>query len=142
MRSIGIIFFCLLLFFENVSSADKKKVSKKSDMNYFLKKPYLRLSPFEITIFENNTCYGTMRISVILKTTPNDWADIRLKVPSLYHHMFVDLYQSLNYLWDRTNTPDYKILTKRLQAVADKILGPGKIESITIGLIYLSKTNE
>jgi hypothetical protein len=142
LRIIGKIFLCFLLCSLFVLHAEKRTVTRKSDVSYFLKKPYFRLSPFEITIFENNACYGTMRIIVTLKSTLKDWLEVRSKIPLVYHHMFVDLYQSLNYLWDRTNIPDHKILKKRLQTVADKVLGHGKIEEVTIGLIYFYEENK
>lgn len=124
----------------NAPQNTEQKPEKKNtaDTEYFLKKPYFRLSPFFITIFEKNNVYGTMRIDAIIKTTDKDWYDIRLKIPSLYHHIFVDLYQSLNYLWDRTTTPNYKILKKRFMHVIDRILGPNKVENVMIGLIHFT----
>jgi hypothetical protein len=106
--------------------------------NYYYKNSVFKLAPFSIPVFSSQSVVSTVQIEASMQTTDEEWDKIRLKIPILYHHLFVDLYHSLNFLWDRLNPPTSEVLKKRFIDVANRVLGEGKIKKVFIILIAVA----
>jgi flagellar basal body-associated protein FliL len=117
---------------------DNETQKNEHSQNYFYNKSFFKLAPFNITIFKNGEVESVVQIECAMHTSEENWDKLRLQVPILYHHIFIDLYQSLNFLWDRTETPSANTLKKRIMTVCNNILGEGKIKNVLIGAIAIT----
>ncbi|CAO5677483.1 MAG: hypothetical protein HEEMFOPI_01125 [Holosporales bacterium] len=124
---------------ERALAYEETKRLKEDSENYFFKNSVFKLAPFDISIFYNGQVVSTVQVEAGLQIeNEKDWPKIRLKVPKLYNEIFIDLYHSLNFLWDRSNPPSPESLKKRILSVANKTLGEGQIKLVLIGLVAVT----
>lgn len=120
------------------NSSAKDDAQSNHTGEYFAEKPFFKLTPFSITVFKNNTISANVHIESTLEASEEEWEKIRLQIPVLYDRIFLDLYQSLNTLWDQITPLSSTAIQKRFQSVCDKVIGQGKIKKVMIGLILVS----
>ena len=83
-------------------------------------KPLLKISEFKIPIFHSFHPYKTVIVNCTLELTEDSWYVAKSNVPYIYHHMFVDLYYALNFLWRAHKPPNKDVIKKRLMFVYNK----------------------
>lgn len=107
--------------------------------DYIQQKPFFTLHPFSITVLSKNKPYLIVSIECLVETVPEKWEKMRLQVPKMYHHMLIDLYQSLNFLWNRKSPPDPMVLKKRLLNVLHTVMGKDNIKDLVVSSVYVSE---
>lgn len=122
---LKLFFLCItFLFAQNHTENLNKPLQEK---------PFFTIQPFNISIL---TTKGKpvmiVTIECILETLPEKWEKMRLKIPEIYNHMLIDLYQSLNFLWTRKSPPNPITLKKRLLKVLQTKFGKDSIKDVII----------
>lgn len=121
---------------------NEAKLENNHTGEYFAEKPFFKFAPLVITIFKNNQPVSLVNIESSIETLDSEWEKIRLKVPLLYNNLFIDLYQSLNTLWDQVTPLSPATIEKRFQFVCDELLGKGNVKKVTINLILIVPRKE
>jgi len=123
---------------EAQSPQENQKKTSPEVLN-FVPKPFFKLAPFKISIFQNQGIKKIVYIESTIETQESEWEKIRLRIPLLYHYLFLDLYQSLNFLWDKVSRISPKTLEKRFMAVCQRVLGEGKVKRVFIGAVLVTE---
>lgn len=94
---------------------------------------FVEVEQMYVPIFAGDTVATTIQIQIKLET-PDDESEATLvrMMPRLNDAFLRDLYSSLPRLLGKDERLDVAVIKRRLQLVADKIVGPGLVENVLV----------
>ena len=91
----------------------------------------ITMDPLAIPIFQGNSIAATIQIKLKLETNNEEKAERINKILPIISDAFIsDLHGFLPRLLKEKKKVDYKIIKKRLQIIADKVVGKGVVTNV------------
>lgn len=125
-----------------VDEEDAKKSGKKGmEDQYMIEPPFFRLPTIRVAILKDDgKIAGYLHLKLEMEAASlDDFNEAKILLSRLVDGIFADLYSALSNLWVNKEDPKIEVIKERVQRIADKILGKGKIKSVFVRQIFLDR---